>query len=323
MNIIDLNTSIGNLEAFLTTIGWLNIDEKVVQISSPGEGNMNVVLRIHTNLRTFILKQSRSYVRKYPDLAAPLERIHTEYQWYKSINYDNVVSFTPKVLNYSQDEHLLMLEDIGESQDLGLLYHRREISNEDLEQLTLALSTIHSCTIPDKYPDNLPLRKLNHQHVFVLPLMEENGFQLDSVQEGLQALSLTYKQDEELKAKVSELGVLYLSEGTTLLHGDYYPGSWLRAKDEIFIIDPEFSFLGFAEFDLGVLAAHLILITGDSCYIPMICEMYDGDCNYNLVQQFAGVEIIRRIIGLAQLSLVRTLEEKNQLLQLARDLVTD
>ena len=62
-------------------------------------------------------------------------------------------------------------------------------------------------------------------------------------------------------------------------------------------------------------------ITGDDSYIPMICEMYDRNCNYNLVQQYAGIEIMRRTIGLAQLPLVRSLEEKSQLLQLARDLI--
>lgn len=321
MNIIDLNTTTRELEKLLITLGWLNSGEKVNQISSPGEGNMNVVIRVNTNHRTFILKQSRSYVRKYPNLAAPLERIHTEYQWYKAVNPDNSVSFTPKTIHYALTENLLMLEDIGESQDLSLLYHRREISNEDLERLTKMLTSIHESEIPNSYPENIPLRELNYQHIFMLPFMKENGFELDGVQEGLQKLSMPYKQDITLKAKISALGKQYLSQGDTLLHGDYYPGSWLRTIDDIFIIDPEFSFVGLAEFDLGVLAAHLILISGDNSYIPMACEMYDRNCNYNLVQQLAGVEIMRRIIGLAQLPLVRTLEEKDQLLQLARELI--
>ena len=48
-------------------------------------------------------------------------------------------------------------------------------------------------------------------------------------------------------------GERYLAEGSTLLHGDYYPGSWMTVDDAVFVIDPEFSFKGFPEFDLGVM----------------------------------------------------------------------
>jgi 5-methylthioribose kinase len=38
---------------------------------------MNCVLRIET-ARSFIIKQSRGYVEKYPQIAAPAERVLTE-----------------------------------------------------------------------------------------------------------------------------------------------------------------------------------------------------------------------------------------------------
>ncbi|MFT4567785.1 MAG: 5-methylthioribose kinase [Saprospiraceae bacterium] len=321
--VIDLNTDSETLQEYLTTLNWLHSGETISRLSSPGEGNMNIVIRVHTNQRTFILKQSRSYVRKYPDVDAPIQRIDTEYQWYKAVDSDGAVPFLPNVIQYSKENNLLMIEDIGESKDLSLLYGQREISTEILAQLVSALSAIHESHIREEFPTNLPLRQLNHQHIFVLPFMEDNGFQLDDIQEGLQALSLPYKQDEALKSSISDLGQQYLSKGDTLLHGDYYPGSWIKTKDEVYVIDPEFSFVGFAEFDLGVMAAHLILISSDESYIPMICEMYDGNCNYNLVQQYAGIEIMRRLIGLAQLPLVRNLQEKSQLLQLAKDLILE
>jgi len=304
-------------------LDWLDLDEKVSSLSSPGKGNMNVVIRVHTNQRTFILKQSRAYVRKYPTVSAPIERIATEYQWYNAVANNGAHEFTPAVLQYSSDDHLLMITDIGKSEDLSSLYATKAISDSELEELMEALSTIHDSDIPNDFPSNLPLRQLNHQHIFVLPFMEENGFQLDDVQKGLQDLSLVYKNDEDLKSVISQLGDQYLSSGDTLLHGDYYPGSWLRATDKLYVIDPEFSFVGIAEFDLGVMAAHLILITGDESYVPQICELYNNNCNYNLVGQYAGIEIMRRLIGLAQLPKDRTLDEKDQLLQLARELILD
>jgi 5-methylthioribose kinase len=37
------------------------------------------------------------------------------------------------------------------------------------------------------------MRKLNYEHIFEYPFREENGFDLDTVQEGLQAVAM-YKK---------------------------------------------------------------------------------------------------------------------------------
>ena len=66
------------LESYLKTQKWLNDDESIIKAEKPGEGNMNFTLRIYASSgRTFIVKQSRAYVEKYPSI---------EYNSY-SINY--------------------------------------------------------------------------------------------------------------------------------------------------------------------------------------------------------------------------------------------
>jgi 5-methylthioribose kinase len=119
------------------------------------------------------------------------------------------------------------------------------------------------------------------------------------------------------KNKVSELGRMYLSEGKTLLHGDYYPGSWIKAKDNLKIIDPEFSFVGNKEFELGIFIAHLKMIETVAEQIETVILKYNAGAHFNwgLCYQFAGIEIMRRIIGLAQLPFDLTLEEKESLLK--------
>lgn len=47
-------------------------DEVVEGVEREGEGNMNCVVRVMTSRRSFILKQSRPWVEKYPGFAAPL-----------------------------------------------------------------------------------------------------------------------------------------------------------------------------------------------------------------------------------------------------------
>ena len=78
------------------------------------------------------------------------------------------------------------------------------------------------------------------------------------MQPGLGELALPYKKNKELREIVAAVGRKYLGKGITLLHGDYYPGSWMSSRNKVYVIDPEFSFIGFPEFDLGVMAAHAI-----------------------------------------------------------------
>ena len=318
---IATTTSPEALQQYLHAKGWLHPNEKVLHLRKPGEGNMNVVLRITTDQRSFILKQSRPYVQKYQDIPAPLDRIHVEQLFYKAIHSDAISPYVPSILHYDAKDHILLLQDLGECEDMTSLYQQRSISDEALQQLTHILYLVHASTVPKDFPENKILRTLNHQHIFVLPFEEENGFNLDAIQPGLQDLSLLYKQDDKLKTQINRIGKHYLSSGNVLLHGDYYPGSWMMVNDHTFVIDPEFSFVGFPEFDLGVLAGHLIMVTSKNQILSSIVHQYPKNINIQLMQQIAGIEIMRRLIGLAQLPLERSLSEKATLLQLAHKMI--
>jgi 5-methylthioribose kinase len=318
---IDTNTSINTLQEFLESKNWLNADEKIRVISKPGEGNMNVVLRVNTNQRSFILKQSRPFVQKFQQIEAPLNRIEVEYKFYEAVQGALISAHIPAILEFDQKNYLIQMEDLGQCDDMTSCYADRKMSFQILEKLVNISKAIHKVGNVQNFPENWELRQLNHQHIFVLPFMEDNGFQLDDIQEGLQELSLPYKKDTAIKTEVHKLGDKYLSKGNVLIHGDYYPGSWMQLENEVFIIDPEFSFIGFREFDLGVMTAHLIMATMDDSSLATVMGLYRGEVNNNLVSQVAGIEIMRRLIGLAQLPLQRTIEEKDYLLQLARKMI--
>lgn len=304
-----------NLEAIHQ---FLTNDEFIKNIEKPGEGNMNIVLRIVTNKRTFIAKQSKPYVQKYKDIPAPIERIAVEHLFYKTIHKTNKNQHFPTLIDFIKDKHLLFLEDLGQSKDFTFLYQTKYLDNQHLKQLITIANNIHQTPAPSNYPTNFELRKLNHQHIFVLPFLENNQFSLDAIQEGLQKISLSFKRDLKLKEKALELGQKYLASGNTLLHGDFYPGSWILNEKQVYVIDPEFSYLGCAEFDIGVMAAHIVMATGNPKLIETIFTIYKTPINKTLVKEFAGVEIIRRLIGLAQLPIQRTLKEKQELLNMAK-----
>jgi 5-methylthioribose kinase len=320
---IDQQTPLSEIENLLRSKGFLsNNEEYITNVSKPGEGNMNVVLRIKTNFRSFIVKQSRPFVQKYQDINAPIERIDVEYQFYDAIAGNDLLNqHVPKILYYNAEDYLLILEDLGDCDDMSSLYDAKELDEGQLELLVNIAANIHNSKAPNNYPENKSLRKLNHQHIFVLPFMKENGFSLDDVQDGLQDLSIRYKNDDKLKETIKAVGDKYLSNGDTLLHGDYYPGSWMSKDNHIYVIDPEFSFKGFPEFDLAVLAAHAILITDDTNTLSKIVGIYPHKLNTQLLTQLAGIEIMRRLIGLAQLPLERSLDQKEHLLNVASNLI--
>ena len=323
MNKINLEDKPADIEQLLKTKGWLN-DESVLSLEKPGEGNMNVVLRVITDSQSFILKQSRPYVQKYQQIPAPLERIETEYQFYKLVSMQNAKINLPEILSYDPTDHMLMMADIGQCDDMTSIYGARNISQSQISILIELLGSIHQTENISNFPKNIALRELNHQHIFHLPFITDNGFNLNDVQNGLQEISLKFKSDITLRQRIKDLGDLYLSDkGNHLIHGDYYPGSWMQIENDVYVLDPEFSFVGFREFDLGVMSAHIIMATNAESAIENIIEIYGDAIDGALLRGFAGTEIMRRIIGLAQLPLTRALEEKEILLDLAKSLINN
>ncbi|MDA9555710.1 phosphotransferase, partial [Pelobium sp.] len=139
----------------------------------------------------------------------------------------------------------------------------------------------------------------------------------------LQELAMQYKTNQQLKQKIEALGEIYLAEGDTLLHGDYYPGSWLKTNKGLMVIDPEFAFYGRPEFDFAVLNAHLHLAQQSQQVFNEIHANYQKPTNFDdlLFKQLTGIEIMRRIIGLAQLPLSLNLTEKQTLLEEAAAMI--
>jgi 5-methylthioribose kinase len=169
---------------------------------------------------------------------------------------------------------------------------------------------------------NREMRALNHEHIFRLPLAADNGLALDAMTPGLQAAADALKADALLVERVTGLGARYLADGPMLAHGDFFPGSWVRTSGNVAVIDPEFCFLGAAEFDAGVMLAHLVICGEAAERVEAVERALAGDrFDRALARQFAGVEILRRLIGVAQLPLRATIERKQQLLDQAKQMV--
>lgn len=295
-----------------------NQGEKPYAVEIAGESNMNLVLRIATNHRKVILKQSKPYVRNFPQIPAPINRIMVEKQYYSLMESDPVLaSFSPQVYRFDPENYILLTEDLGKAIDFMEIYSKGFLLPESITaQLAAYLNALHSLK-PSGFPENLEMKKLNHIHIFNFPFQEDNGFDLDTIQLGLQALSLPYKRNVELKKVIQNLGEQYLSTGKTLVHGDFYPSSWLQVGTEIRVIDPEFAFMGDGEFDLGVLFAHFKLSRQPDSLRIHFLKKYKHYYSEDTIKQYESIEIIRRLIGIAQLPVSLSLSEKDTLLKSA------
>ncbi len=315
-----------SIEGYLLARDLADSGELPSRIERAGAGNMNLTLRVTLRSRSLILKQGRPWVEKYDQIAAPWERTLIEGQFYQAVrSVPAVSSRMPELLALDRHNHVLALEDMGSAGDFTSIYADRQISSADLSEILDWLSALGRVTIPEDARAgfaNRAMRALNHEHMFSLPLAEQNGLDLDRVTDGLARAAEELKRDPAYGRLAGELGTKYLADHASLVHGDYFPGSWARGTRGIRIIDPEFCFLGAREFDYGVMLAHLALArvgveTADLVVGASVREHLDE----RVMLGFAGTEIMRRLIGVAQLPLPYGIDAKRHLLDVSRSLV--
>jgi len=325
----ELGLDAAAIDAFLREREWLDSGERVTGAAIAGEGNMNRTVRARTDRRSVVLKQSRPYCVKFPDIPAPIERLATEVRFYQvAATNPTLAAHMPRVLAFDADASLAMLEDLGEGSDLLGTYAGERLEREDLAILCELARELHTLPVPGEARAilaNHAMRELNHEHIFEVPLDPDNGLDVDSITPGLGELARQLRKDDGYVAEVIALGMLYTgADGPCLLHGDYYPGSFLRTERGLCVIDPEFGFVGPAEFDLGVLAAHSIFGGAEDDVIDRIGAAYARPFDRKLLAGFAGCELMRRLLGVSQLPLPpeTDLERKRGWLELSHRWLT-
>src|SRR5690554_4447286 len=308
------------LQRYLRKHALITEDESILKMEVPGDGNMNLTLRVVTDKQSFIVKQSSDFVRKYPTIPAPIGKTLIEAEFYKRVrDLEGVEEFMPKHLFLDSQNYLQVIEDLGGSSDFTFAYAEdRHLDRDTVNTLMEFLKNLHSRTRGSESLENKEMRTLNHEHIFILPFVKNGSIDLDSIHPGLSHVANETIFKSPLIAETArELGDVYLSTNNhALLHGDFFPGSWLDIKDGIRVIDPEFTFTGTPEYDLGVFAAHLVLCGWELGEVYEVLDNY-GKGDRRLVMGFMATEILRRLFGVAQLPITYSLEKKHQLAEKA------
>jgi 5-methylthioribose kinase len=319
-------SDLDGITALLHRAACLPLSASVEAAAPPGAGNMNLTLRVRHPGGTLIVKQARPWVEKYPQIDAPDERVLVEAAFYgAAAAIPTVAALHPRVLAVLPAHRVLVMEDLGDARDLTDVYRGAELDDATLGDFAAYARTLHQAEAPSTpMLANRQMRALNHFHMYDLPFQSDNGMDLDGIVPGLAEAARDLLADGALGRAAAKLGQVYLADGPSLLHGDFYPGSWMRtAGGRRHVLDPEFAFCGRPEFDVAVAAAHLRMARPEGDWVARFLDAYGLGPQFDvaLSRQMAGVEILRRLLGVAQLPLELDLAGRVGLLQHARDLV--
>ena len=110
---------ISQLTQYLTQHSWLKHYQRIIALEKPREGNRNLVLRVVPDKgSTFMVKQARPWVEKYPYLAAPVEHLHVEYQYFYHTNKSlEQVEYLPEILGFDPVNNVLVMQVFGSVKD--------------------------------------------------------------------------------------------------------------------------------------------------------------------------------------------------------------
>jgi 5-methylthioribose kinase len=174
------------IERYVVACGLVRADGLPIAVERAGAGNMNLALRVTPATgRSFILKQGRPWVEKYKQIPAPFERTLVEAAFYSAVAIDPCIAGRmPAVLHLDRNNHVLVLEDIGDAGDFTSIYSDAAIPGSAIGALLEWLECLAAVSIPADgraILANRAMRALNHEHMFRFPLVETNGLDLDGI----------------------------------------------------------------------------------------------------------------------------------------------
>lgn len=239
-----------------------------LNVSEISDGNLNYVYRVADNAgNSLIVKQTPPYIRIIgEDWPLTQDRIRIEYQNLQ-FTAQHCPEYVPQVYHYGSEHCVLLMEDIGDHQNLRELLISRvklplfaqQVGNYLAQMLfrtsSMALeSTAHKSLVRES--QNPELCKISEEVFFWDPFCDHERNDVNPL---IQNEAESIWQDNELKREVAILKRRFMSDTEALLHGDLHTGSLFATQKSCKVIDPEFSFCGPIGFDIGVLVANLLL----------------------------------------------------------------
>jgi len=314
---MQLTLSESNVFSYLQSCGLLSPGEEGT-LSHAGEGNINWVRRVQTaDGRSFVLKQARPALERFPEYRASTQRIVFEARYYETAASLDAFGVCPLIHRFDPIECVLVLEDLCDAERLdhalagGVDVHRA------LRTLGSFLGAVHSGTGDRdlaRHFENREMQRLHGDHVFQLPF-RKNDFPLSP---RLRECAAALWGDEALVRRVDAAYARFLEPVGALVHADVQPGNILLSTTGPKLLDAEISHVGDPAFDVGTLLAHLLLeaiARGDvgvgRSQAEELWSSYTATSAasrrvpFGHAARYAGIEMLRRTLGAARVAAVQ------------------
>ena len=305
--------------------------------SEIGDGNLNLVFRVGDGRSSVIVKQALPYLR-FAGESWPLTRHRARIEAEAISTHARMApGILPELIHFDEAMSALVLEDLCAHQSWReALIAGDDVSGVAgpvgrysarvlLGTLDGALSAGERAALQERFVYS-ELCLVTEDLVFTAPY---HGSVTNRFDPAIADLAAGLTRDDALKEAAAELRAGFRTRAEVLLHGDLHSGSVMIDHGNPRIIDLEFAYFGPAGFDAGSLLAHLAIAwqahaaQGRDAYCRVVDDCAAGywtafaDESRRLwdrtgpgvedflarvladAGRFAGLEMIRRIVGLA------------------------
>jgi 5-methylthioribose kinase len=302
------------LADYLRRSGLVARGEPVV-VEPAGDGNINWVRRARSGGRSWVVKQARPSLERFPEYSAPTERILFEAAWLETARRFDAEGVCPRVVHFDPEWRVLVFEDLGAAPRLDHLLAGGADGVPAARRLARFLGAVHAGTRDPSLAArfrNDAMRRLHGDHIFALPF-RPNDFPLAPA---LRARAEALWRDDELVAIADAAYHRYLEPRGALVHGDVQAGNVLVGHRGAVLLDAEIAHVGDPAFDLGTLLAHLwlpsVALGRSEAAEPIadaVLAAYAGasDAAPSLraaAERYASIEMLRRTLGAARVAVV-------------------
>ncbi|MEX2205887.1 MAG: phosphotransferase [Myxococcota bacterium] len=321
---------------YLVRAGLL-ADARGAVVEPAGDGNINWVRRVRAaNGRSLVVKQARAALERFPEYKVDSARMVFEARYFEQVRarVPARAGVAPQVLWFDEPGRVLVMEDLGDAARLDTLLADGRAEPATLEALGAFLGDVHRATRADAESlaprfANDEMRALHGEHIFSLPY-QPNDFPIEP---RLRALADELLARPGLRPRIAELRARYYAAREALVHGDVQPGNVLVQGVRPRLLDAEIAHVGDPAFDLGQAFAHVHVqrVQARDADPLAACERalfagYSQTAGRDpeleaRARAYAGVEILRRSIGAARLSLLGTTARAERALELGAALL--
>jgi len=303
------------------------------RVEPAGDGNINWVRRVTAaDGARVVVKQARPALERFPQYRVDTRRIVFEARYGQVLRraLPGQARVLPKALHFDEAARALAMEDVHPAERLDEQLDQGTASPETLFALGEFLGAVHRATADDAAalaPEfaNDEMRQLHGEHIFALPFAP-NDFPIEP---RLRALADEALARPGLRARIAELRERYYGARECLVHGDVQAGNVLVQAGRPRLLDAEIAHVGDPAFDLGQALAHVHVhrvraqraAHCDAAERALVDGYAPERARLARARRFAGVEILRRAIGAARLSLLGTTARAERALELGCALI--